>query len=111
MGSLIDLLHIGGLWVEYDPADRLTVGPKQLLTDAARSFVRANRAGILAELKARHLDETVANIVALSPTDLTRYRAEVSASTPASNPWHAHDIEALRRADGIIAASAGRSPP
>lgn len=89
-------LHAAGLWVESD-GTRLKVGPSSLLTDATRIFIQMHRAQLIEEVEAIRLAQTIANILALSPTDVAGYRHELDDALP-DDPWLPHDRQALAQA-------------
>lgn len=54
-------------------------------------------------LNEQQLDETVCNLLALTPEQREQYRRELELATP-DDPWLEHDVEALRRAEELASA-------
>jgi hypothetical protein len=77
---------------------RLLASPKERITLEIKGIIRNHRAEIITLLEAHRFQETVYNILQLTPEELVQYRQELAAA-PADDPWLDHDRRALRIAD------------
>ncbi|HWV23966.1 MAG TPA: hypothetical protein VNZ58_07235 [Thermomicrobiales bacterium] len=90
------------LHTEDDGTVSLRAYPTHRLTTRLRSFIRDHKAEIMELLQTPTLERTVGNMLAFDPDELDELRAEIAAEDPA-DPWHAHNVDALQRAEAIIA--------
>ncbi len=101
-----------GCELKLEGGQVICLSPKPL-TPALRQALTHHKPALLAlltdpnngEVSGALLAVTVQNILELSPAERDQYRRDLDDAAP-NDPWLAHDLAALRRAEAVLHAGA-----